>query len=133
MEIYRIGGSRLIRGIRGATTVIEDNEQQILKATDELLKEMIKKNSIQPEQVAQVIITVTEDLISTFPAKALRNIEGWMYVPVMCMQEIPVKGSLKMCIRVMMTVSTDIEQDKVNHVYLEGATVLRPDLSVSSQ
>jgi len=133
MEIYRIGGSRLIRGIRGATTVTQDNEQQILKATDELLKEMIKKNSIQPEQVAQVIITVTEDLISTFPAKALRNIEGWTYVPVMCMQEIPVKGSLKMCIRVMMTVNTDIEQDKVNHVYLEGATVLRPDLSVSSQ
>ncbi len=133
MEIYRIGGSRLIRGIRGATTVTEDNEQQILKATNELLKEMIKNNSIHPEQVAQVIITVTEDLISTFPAKALRNIEGWTYVPVMCMQEIPVKGSLKMCIRVMMTVNTDIEQDKVNHVYLEGATVLRPDLSVSSQ
>ncbi|MBU7593299.1 chorismate mutase [Metabacillus halosaccharovorans] len=123
----------MIRGIRGAITVTEDNEQQILKATDELLKEMIKKNSIQPEQVAQVIITVTEDLISTFPAKALRNIEGWTYVPVMCMQEIPVKGSLKMCIRVMMTVNTEIEQDKVNHVYLEGATVLRPDLSVSSQ
>lgn len=122
----------MIRGIRGAITVTDDNEQQVLKATDELIKEMIKKNSIQPEFVAQVIITVTEDLISTFPAKALRNIKGWTYVPVMCMQEIPVKGSLKMCVRVMMTVNTEIEQDKVNHVYLEGATVLRPDLSVSS-
>ncbi len=132
MEINRIGGRRLIRGIRGATTVTNDNEQQVLQATDKLLKEMINKNSIQPEHVAQVLITVTDDLISAFPAKALRNIEGWTYVPVMCMQEIPVKGSLKMCIRVMMTVNTEIEQDKVNHIYLEGATVLRPDLSVSS-
>ncbi|PMC39419.1 chorismate mutase [Bacillus sp. UMB0899] len=122
----------MIRGIRGATTVTNDNEQQVLQATDKLLKEMINKNSIQPEHVAQVLITVTDDLISAFPAKALRNIEGWTYVPVMCMQEIPVKGSLKMCIRVMMTVNTEIEQDKVNHIYLEGATVLRPDLSVSS-
>jgi len=132
MEIDRIGGRRLIRGIRGAITVTEDNEQQILQATDKLLKEMINKNKIQPENVAQVLITVTEDLISTFPAKALRNLEGWTYVPVMCMQEIPVEGSLKLCIRVMMTVNTEIKQDKINHIYLEGATVLRPDLSVSS-
>lgn len=122
----------MIRGIRGAITVTEDNEQQILQATDKLLKEMINKNKIQPENVAQVLITVTEDLISTFPAKALRNLEGWTYVPVMCMQEIPVAGSLKLCIRVMMTVNTEIKQDKINHIYLEGATVLRPDLSVSS-
>lgn len=132
MEINRIGGRRLIRGIRGAITVTEDNEQQILQATDKLLKEMISKNNIQPENVAQVLITVTEDLISTFPAKALRNLEGWTYVPVMCMKEIPVAGSLEMCIRVMMTVNTEIKQDKINHVYLEGATVLRPDLSVPS-
>jgi len=122
----------LIRGIRGAITVTEDNEQQILQATNKLLKEMIKKNNIQPENVAQVLITVTEDLISTFPAKALRNLEGWTFVPVMCMQEIPVAGSLQMCIRVMMTVNTEIKQNKINHVYLEGATVLRPDLSVPS-
>ncbi|HZH60306.1 MAG TPA: chorismate mutase [Metabacillus sp.] len=122
----------MIRGIRGAITVTEDNEQQILQATNKLLKEMIKKNNIQPENVAQVLITVTEDLISTFPAKALRNLEGWTFVPVMCMQEIPVAGSLQMCIRVMMTVNTEIKQNKINHVYLEGATVLRPDLSVPS-
>ncbi len=121
----------MIRGIRGATTVTEDNEQQVLQATDELLREMISKNSIKPKHVAQVLITVTEDLISTFPAKALRNIEGWTYVPVMCMQEIPVEGSLKMCIRVMMTVNTEIDQDKIQHIYLEGAKVLRPDLSIS--
>ncbi len=119
----------MIRGIRGATTVSEDNEKQILTATDLLLKEMIQKNNVQPENVAQVIITVTEDLISTFPAKALRSLEGWTYVPVMCMQEIPVPGSLKKCIRVMMTAETDIKQDEIHHAYLEGATVLRPDLS----
>lgn len=129
MENSGTGGRELIRGVRGAITVLEDHEQQIIKATEELLKEMISKNNVEPEEVAQVLITVTEDLSSTFPAKALRNFNGWMYVPVMCMQEIPVPGSLQKCIRVMMTVETTIKQDQIHHAYLNGATVLRPDLS----
>jgi chorismate mutase len=119
----------LIRGIRGATTVTDDNELQIIEATEELLQEMIHKNNVKPEEVSQVLITVTEDLKSTFPAKALRNFDGWMYVPVMCMQEVPVPGSLQKCIRVMMTVETLIKQEQIYHAYLKGATVLRPDLS----
>src|SRR5687767_935704 len=85
---------RLIRGIRGATTVNENEEDVILKATEELIHEMIRKNDIRPENVAQVIMTVTEDLTATFPAKALRTLSGWTYVPVMRMQEIPVPNGL---------------------------------------
>jgi chorismate mutase len=121
---------RLIRGIRGATTVIENKEDVILKATEELIHEMIRKNDIRPENVAQVIMTVTEDLTATFPAKALRTLRGWTYVPVMCMKEIPVPNSLGKCIRIMMTVETNEKQENIHHVYLEEAVKLRPDLSI---
>lgn len=119
----------MIRGIRGATTVKQNDANEMVSQTKLLLDEMIKKNKIEPKNVAQVLISVTEDLDATFPAKALRLLEGWTYVPVMCMREIPVPDSLSNCIRVMITVETEIPQDQIEHIYLEGATVLRPDLS----
>jgi chorismate mutase len=118
----------VVRGIRGATTVKENTEQEILQATDELVKEIIQKNGIFPEDVASVFISVTDDITEAFPAKALRTLEGWSYVPVTCMKEITVSGALKKCIRVMMHVNTTKSQQDIHHVYLEGAVVLRPDL-----
>ncbi|KGA99141.1 chorismate mutase [Alkalihalobacillus alcalophilus ATCC 27647 = CGMCC 1.3604] len=123
----------MVRGIRGATTVKEDVEEIVLDATEELLALMIEKNEIQPEDVAQVLITVTEDLIATFPAKALRRFEGFDYVPVMCAREIAVPGSLENCIRIMMTVNTDVAQDQITHIYLNDAVKLRPDLVLTDQ
>ncbi|ADC51139.1 MULTISPECIES: chorismate mutase [Alkalihalophilus] len=119
----------MIRGIRGATTVVRDEEEEILDVTEELLHEMIAQNSFQAEDVAQVLITVTEDLSAAFPAKALRRFSDWTYVPVVCAREIPVPGSLEKCIRLLVTVNTSLAQDKINHVYLREATKLRPDLA----
>ncbi|MFS0635628.1 chorismate mutase [Mesobacillus foraminis] len=118
----------MIRGIRGAITVKENVEEEIVPATERLMREIIKQNGISPETVASVFVSVTEELTAAFPAKALRQIEGWAYVPVMCMQEVPVPGSLPKCIRVMFHADTEICQEDIKHVYLEGATVLRPDL-----
>ncbi|ERN54184.1 chorismate mutase [Alkalihalophilus marmarensis] len=119
----------MIRGIRGATTVVRDEEEEILDVTEELLHEMIAQNSFQAEDVAQVLITVTEDLSAAFPAKALRRFSDWTYVPVVCAREIPVPGSLEKCIRLLVTVNTSLTQDKINHVYLREAKKLRPDLA----
>ncbi len=121
----------MIRGIRGAITVKENDADEMVANTKILLDEMIKKNEIVPENVAQVIITTTNDLDAVFPARAMRLLEGWTYVPVMCMREIPVVNSLEKCIRILMTVETDIPQDQIEHIYLEGAVVLRPDLSMN--
>ncbi|HHW35940.1 MAG TPA: chorismate mutase [Bacillales bacterium] len=121
----------MIRGIRGAITVKENDANQMVANTKVLLEEMIKKNEIVPENVTQVLISTTEDLDAVFPARALRMLEGWTYVPVMCMREIPVVNSLEKCIRIMMTVETDIPQDQIEHIYLAGAVVLRPDLSMN--
>ncbi|WHY75877.1 chorismate mutase [Neobacillus sp. WH10] len=118
----------MIRGVRGATTVNENTEEAIVSATVELLAKLIEVNHIQPDSVASVLISTTEDINAAFPAKALRKFAEWTYVPVMCMREIPVPNALKMCIRIMMHVDTDIAQDKIVHVYLKEAKVLRPDL-----
>src|SRR5699024_4212294 len=118
----------MMRGIRGATTVTENNETQILINTKTLVEEMVSKNNVIVETISHVFISVTEDLNATFPAKSLRQIPGWTYVPVMCMKEIDVPNSLSRCIRVMMVVNTKIEQDSIQHVFHNDATQLRPDL-----
>lgn len=119
----------MIRAIRGAATVDRNDEHQIIKAAEVLVLEMIEKNSVIPEEVVSVLFSMTADLNAVFPAKALRSFEGWEYVPVMCMQEIPVAGSLEKCIRVMITVQTSLSQKEIKHVYQGQAVVLRPDLT----
>ncbi len=123
----------MIRGIRGAITVINNEEDEILLATERLFKEVVSLNQIEPNMVAHVLITVTEDLNATFPAKALRSLTDWMYVPVMCSKEIPVPNSLPMCIRIMLTVNTNEAQENIKHVYLEEAIRLRPDLQLTER
>lgn len=119
----------MVRGIRGAITVRKNDEREISNATSLLIKQMIDHNNIDPDSVAHVLITVTDDLDATFPAKVLRLIEGWTYVPVMCAREIPVQGALNHCIRVLMTVNTEVAQKEIQHVYLNDAVKLRPDLN----
>jgi chorismate mutase len=119
----------MIRGVRGAITVSKNQEEEIISSTEELLKKMIEENQIDPNSVASIFISATEDITAAFPAKALRKLKGWTYVPVMCMSEIPVPNSLKMCIRIMMHINTKTDQDKLIHVYLNDAIVLRPDLN----
>ena len=119
----------MFRGVRGAITVKENNEEVIFQATDRLFKKIIHDNQIEPEQVASVFISVTDDITEAFPAKVLRSMEGWSYVPVMCMKEITVRSALDKCIRVMMHINTSKSQQEINHVYLEDAVTLRPDLA----
>jgi chorismate mutase len=119
------------RGIRGATTVTKNEEAEILRETVILLREIVERNDVIAENISNVWITMTNDLDATFPARAIREIEGWEMVPLMCSSEIPVKGSLPMCIRLMVQINTEKAQREIRHVYLNEAQKLRPDLSES--
>ncbi|WP_281886944.1 chorismate mutase [Paenibacillus sp. YYML68] len=118
-----------VRGIRGATTVEHNEENEILSATTELLNQIVQENGIVPEEIASVFITVTPDLTATFPARSIRQMAGWELVPLMCSLEIPVEGGLPQCIRLMVTVNTEKKQNEIKHVYQREAMRLRPDLS----
>lgn len=117
-----------MRGIRGATTVTENNEKEILTTTKTLIIEMAEKNNVEPESISHVFISVTKELNAGFPAKVLREIPDWAYVPVMCMNEIDVPHGLKKCIRIMMVAETSLNQKEVQHVFHNEAVKLRPDL-----
>lgn len=119
----------MIRGVRGATTVTQNTEKEITLATEKVVKMMVKSNNIKPEDVSHIFFSVTADLDASFPAKAIREIDGWTYVPVMCMQEIDVPNSLDLCIRVMMTINTDKSQKEIEHIFQNEAVKLRPDLT----
>ncbi|WP_040286726.1 chorismate mutase [Sporosarcina koreensis] len=118
-----------VRGIRGATTVACDEEQAVLEVTAQLVKQMAQENNLLPDDIASVLISTTVDVTSAFPAKAVRTIEGWTYVPVMCMHEMDVAGGMPLCIRVLMHANTSIGQKDIRHVYMNDAVKLRPDLA----
>lgn len=117
-----------VRGIRGATSVVEDRPELILSATRELLQELLRLNAIQEfDEVVSAIFTTTPDLTATFPAEAARGL-GMTQVPLLCASEIAVPSSLPRCIRVLLHVNTTKSQSEMVHVYLHEAKRLRPDV-----
>ena len=118
-----------VRGVRGATISEKDDPENILSATRKLLKAILTENpDMVLEDIASVLFTVTDDLLSIYPAKAAREM-GWNQVPLICAREIPVPGGLSGCIRVLIHWNTDTPQSEIQHVYLGAAASLRPDLS----
>ncbi len=91
---------------------------------------MISQNELLAEDVASAIFTVTADLDAEFPALAARRL-GWTEVALMCAQEIPVPGSLGMCIRILLHVNTTRSAAEIQHVYIRGAVNLRPAFAMS--
>ena len=120
------------RGIRGATTVEQNDREEILAATKELLQLLIAKNDLRKEDVASAIFSMTDDLDADFPALAARDL-GWTEVALMCMREIPVPNSLRKCIRILLHVNTERSASEIQHVYIRGAVVLRPNFRVEME
>jgi chorismate mutase len=117
-----------VRGIRGATVVECDEPTAIWVATRELLMAILAANpSLNTVDLASVWFTATPDLKSAYPAAAARQM-GWTDVPLMCVQEMDVPGSLARCIRVLLHWNTEQPQESVRHVFLGEAATLRPDL-----
>lgn len=118
----------MVRGIRGATTVENNDKREILDASAQMLEKIISENEINVDDIVSIIFTITPDLTKAFPAAAAREM-GIVNVPLLDMSEPEIDGALKMCIRILMHVNTDKNNSDMKHVYLKGAKVLRPDLA----
>jgi chorismate mutase len=120
-----------LRGIRGATTVENDEPQQIVDATRELIETLSEANGIVAADVAAAWFTATPDLSSQFPAAAARQ-AGWVDVPLLCAREMDVPAgnplSVQRCIRTLILLNTDRPQAEIRHVYLHGAQRIREEL-----
>ena len=116
---------RLI-ALRGATTVNDNDAEAILTATDELMREILRRNELGADDLVSCIFTLTPDLDAEFPAVAARKM-GLSNVPLLCAREIPVPGALPKVIRVLMHCYPPVGVDP-QHVYLREAQKLRLDL-----
>jgi chorismate mutase len=114
------------RGIRGATTCESNTREAILEATRELLEMIIEANRMEPEDIASAIFSTTPDLDAEYPAVAARAI-GWTNTALLCGHEMKVPGGLPHCIRVLIHWNTTRSAEQVVHIYVRGATNLRPD------
>ena len=115
-----------LQALRGAITVDENEARAILDATEELLRELMERNSLPPERMVSCIFTCTDDLDAEFPAVAAREL-GLSSVPLLCAREIAVPGSLPRVIRLMLHCYAD-DEAAPQHVYLREAERLREDL-----
>jgi chorismate mutase len=117
-----------MRGIRGAITVEADEAGTIVEATKRLLCAMTARNNVEIDDIASVLFSLTPDLHAVFPALGAREL-GWVHVPMLHFTEIDVPGALGRCIRVLMHVNSQRGLEEIEHVYLDGAVSLRPDLA----
>jgi chorismate mutase len=112
--------------LRGATTVDANESAAILGATEELMRTIMDRNAIGPDDVVSCIFTMTDDLDADFPAVAARGL-GFERVPLLCAREVPVPGALGRVIRVLIHYYAD-DSHRATHVYLGEARTLREDL-----
>jgi chorismate mutase len=127
MSISESERPQRLRALRGATTAEANDAGAIIEATAELLREMMRRNDLDPDDVVSMIFTATPDLDAEFPASAARKI-GMSHVPLLCAREIDVPDSVGRCVRVLMHVQTSREPAALKHVYLGAARQLRTDL-----
>lgn len=115
--------------LRGATTVDRNEPAAILGATEWLMREIMKRNELIPDDVVSCIFTLTPDLNAEFPAVAARGI-GFDRVPLLCAGEVAVPGALGKVIRVLIHYYAP-DHHQTRHVYLGEARVLREDLDAA--
>ena len=118
----------MVLAVRGAVQVDRDDPAEILTATRELITEVVDRNEIDAADLISIVFTLTPDLTSCFPASAARDL-GLVDVPLLCATEVAVPGALPRVIRLLAHVQSDRPRAAVRHVYLRGATLLRPDLA----
>jgi chorismate mutase len=117
-----------LRGIRGATCLDVDDAEHMRVRVVELVGVLLERNQLSVDDLVSVVFTATPDLRSEFPAAAAREI-GLGDVPLLCAQEIDVRGALPRVVRVLAHAETPLARAEVTHVYLNGAEVLRKDLA----
>ena len=116
-----------VRALRAATTVDADEPAEIGKRTVQMLQTLFDRNGLDSDDVISILFTTTGDLRSVAPAAAAREF-GLVDVPLLCAQEMET-DALARCIRLMLHIETDTPRAELRHVFLRGATALRPELA----
>ena len=120
-----------LRGIRGATTANANTAEAIMEATEDLLRELVNLNNLDPMEIGAAFFTTTPDLNAEFPAHAVRRL-GWLDIPMLCGHDMEVQQpnprGVARCIRILLLYNTPRPQAAMRFAYLRGAEAIKSDL-----
>ncbi|SHE92518.1 chorismate mutase [Clostridium fallax] len=116
--------------LRGATTILNNSEEDIKTESIKLFNEIIKENNLDLNKIISIIFSCTDDIDKEYPGKFIRENFDIKYVSIMHFNEMKVNkpSYLPMCIRLSIYYNDTIKQENVKHIYLNEAKVLRKDL-----
>ena len=112
--------------VRGAVKAESNDAEAILSSTETLMRELMSRNDLAPEQMVSCLFTSTDDLNAEFPAVAARRL-GLASVPLLCTKELDVPRAMRGVIRVLVHYYAPTDH-KPRHTYLGEAQELRSDL-----
>ncbi len=123
----------MTRAVRGAIQVESDTREAIHAAGSRLVHAVLEANGLAESDLVSLVFSLTVDLSSGNPATGLRA-SGFAEVPLFCVQEASVKGSMPRVIRLLATFEAPASWKATGRacaeaVYLDGARALRPDVS----
>ena len=120
-----------VRGIRGATSATANTAEAIVEATEELLRELVRLNDLDPAEIAFAYFTTTPDLNAEFPALSARRL-GWLDVPLLRGHDMNVQQpnprGVPMCVRILLLYNTPRPQASMRFAYMRGAEAIKADL-----
>ena len=111
--------------IRGAICC-ENTKNDIDNAVKNLFDKIYENNFFEIDDIVSIQFTVTPDLDEKNPCTSFRQMCNISSVPLFCCAEPVVKDMLPKVIRVLIT---SYMAEKGKNIYLNGAEVLRPDLT----
>jgi len=117
-----------VLAIRGATTVVSNNKEEILNESAKLVQTIIIENLLDVDDIISICFTMTNDLDKVYPSAAVREILNITDIPMLNFEEKYIEDSLRMCIRVMMYVNSEKSKKDIKHIYLNDSKDLRKDL-----
>ena len=117
-----------LQAVRGAITCDEDTKEEIEAKTTRLVKEVLARNDLTPDDLVSIIFTTTPDLHAQFPATVARSALALDDVALLGAVEQDVPHGMPRCIRLLAHCYTEKPRKDLRHVFLEGASTLRADL-----
>lgn len=117
-----------VRAVRGAVQLERDEAGHMDEQVSELLTAVLERNGLTTEDLISIWFTATPDLHSDFPAAAARKL-GIVDVPLICAQELDIKGAMPRVVRVLAHIESDLPRSDIAHVYLGAAGALRKDIA----
>ncbi|MFD9423489.1 MULTISPECIES: chorismate mutase [unclassified Streptomyces] len=117
-----------VRAVRGAVQLEQDEAGHMDEQVGALLTAVLERNNLVSDDLISIWFTATPDLHSDFPAAAARGL-GIVDVPLICAQELDIKGAMPRVVRILAHVETPLPRAGIQHVYLGATATLRKDIA----